>query len=51
MPFPQNISLSLVLEPVDVILYDKKDFTDVISKDLEMGRLSWMIRWGLSAVI
>lgn len=47
-PTETLICKSLELETVNVTLYGKKDFADVIKvKDLEMERLSWIIRVGL----
>lgn len=42
-------SMSYSLEPVMVTLYGKRDFADVI-KNLETGRLSWMIWVGSNGI-
>ena len=43
--WPPKISMSLSPKTVNVTLYGKRDFADVI-KDIEAGRLSWIIRMG-----
>ena len=41
---PQNIQN--IPEPLNITFYDKWDFADVI-KDIETGRLPWIIQGGL----